>query len=187
MNFTGLTIKQSYLETRTTSITPFMYSKIKLNLKVTNKKKLDNKKQIRALMPNLIHSLDAASLALLYTKFVKTSKDHLFYSVHDCFAVTASNIDNIKNLLASIYTELYSDYDYLKNFDKYIIETIKSCTDYKMDIEKRTVHIPIEVKDVESTKLKLKPYKIHDINWVLGDKEVGTREINKINSQYLVI
>lgn len=66
MNFTGLTIKQSYLETRTTSITPFMYSKIKLNLKVTNKKKLDNKKQIRALMPNLIHYLDSTSLSLWY-------------------------------------------------------------------------------------------------------------------------
>lgn len=32
---TGLTIKQSYLETKSTSITPFMYSKLKLNLKVT--------------------------------------------------------------------------------------------------------------------------------------------------------
>lgn len=69
---TGLTVRQSYLETKSTSITPFMYSKVKLNLKVTIKDKYDKNKQIRALMPNLIHSLDGSSLSLLYEKFLYT-------------------------------------------------------------------------------------------------------------------
>lgn len=49
---TGLTIKQSYLETISTSITPFMYSKIKINLRVTVKETLAKNKQITAFMPN---------------------------------------------------------------------------------------------------------------------------------------
>lgn len=46
-----------------------MYSKVKLNLKVTIKNKYDKHKQIRSLMPNLIHSLDGSSLSLLYEQF----------------------------------------------------------------------------------------------------------------------
>ena len=57
----GLKVIQSYMKTKTTSITPFLYSKAKLKFNVTLKDKFDNNKQIRALMPNLIHSLDATS------------------------------------------------------------------------------------------------------------------------------
>ena len=57
----GLKVIQSYMNTKTTSITPFLYSKAKLKFNVTLKDKFDNNKQIRALMPNLIHSLDATS------------------------------------------------------------------------------------------------------------------------------
>ena len=41
---TGLTIKQSYLESKSTSITPFMHSKIKINLKISVKNKYDKNK-----------------------------------------------------------------------------------------------------------------------------------------------
>lgn len=50
---TGLIIKQSYLETKSTSITPFMYSKIKLKLKVTIKDKYDKNKHLIFLIPSL--------------------------------------------------------------------------------------------------------------------------------------
>ena len=41
---------------------------VKLNLSVTFNNEYDKKKQIRALMPNIIHSLDAFSLSLLHKK-----------------------------------------------------------------------------------------------------------------------
>ena len=69
---TGLSIKQSYLETNSLSLTPFMYSKIKVNLIVTIRDKYDFKKQVRALMPNLINSLDGTSLSLLYEQYINT-------------------------------------------------------------------------------------------------------------------
>jgi DNA-directed RNA polymerase len=58
----GLIVRQSYLEVKSTSIRPFLYSKTKINIQVVNKDKYDKSKQIRALMPNLIHSLDALDL-----------------------------------------------------------------------------------------------------------------------------
>lgn len=50
---TGLTIKQSYLETKSRSLTPFMHGNIKLNLKVAIKDKYNINKQVRGLRPNL--------------------------------------------------------------------------------------------------------------------------------------
>ncbi len=46
-----------------------MYSKTKINLRLTIKDKYNKKKQIRALMSNLIHSLDSSLLSLLFNKF----------------------------------------------------------------------------------------------------------------------
>lgn len=132
---TGLTIKQSYLETKSTTITPFMYSKTKLNLKVTIKDKFDKPKQIRSLMPNLIHSLDGSSLSLLYEQFTNTlSLEHIpqFFSVHDCFGTTFDKVSNLKTILASVYIDLYSSDPYLHKFDKYVLDTIEANTDNKL-------------------------------------------------------
>ncbi len=48
----GLTVRQSYLETKSTSIRPYLYSKVRINIQIVNKDKYDKAKQVRALMPN---------------------------------------------------------------------------------------------------------------------------------------
>jgi len=80
-------------------------------------------------MPNLVHSLDSTSLCLLYDGFYKevVQKDVVnFYSVHDCFGVTANNVELLLNLLKSVYISLYSDKTYLEQFDKNILGNIKA-------------------------------------------------------------
>ena len=130
------------METYSVKISPFSLRNVSLNLKVSNRDKFDNYKQVNALMPNFIHSLDGASLALLYDKFIKTPNDNLFYSIHDCFAVTAPNIEKIKVMLASVYVELYSQPTYLKEFDEYLMKTLQLCSDCRVDLEARSVIIP---------------------------------------------
>lgn len=175
---TGLTIKQSYLKTTSTPITPFMYSKIKLNLKVTVRDKYDEDKQIISLMPNLIHSLDGSSLSLLYEKFaysfgVEAVKQ--FFSVHDCFGTTCDKVFILKTILASVYTELYSNEPYLYKFDKSILDLIENNTDLTLDREKRILYL---------TKGK---YTIHSVDWVLNKVKLSPKEIRKIDSQHILI
>lgn len=176
----GLTIKQSYLKSESTSISPFMYSKIKLNLKVTVRDKYDNKKQIRAFMPNLIHSLDATSLNLLYEQFIKafqTSYETQFFPVHDCFGTTCDKAFVLKVLLAFVYTDIYSNDPYLYKFDNFVLDHIENNIKDVLDRENRTVILP-------NRKTK---YLIHDLDWVLNKKKLSTRELRKIDYKYILI
>lgn len=107
----GLKVNQSYLETKSTTITPFSYKNISLNIKYVDKNKYDKNAQVRALMPNLIHSLDGTYLSLLYEQFEnsfnKTNDKTQFFSVHDCFGTTCDKVFILKTILASVYTDLY--------------------------------------------------------------------------------
>jgi DNA-directed RNA polymerase len=119
-----VTVKQGYLASDEVRLQPFTYSKKTVVLKLFNKEKYNIYKQIRAFMPNLIHSLDAASLALLIDLyFVSNSKN--IYTVHDCFAVTANNVEYLISLLQFVYTKLYKDDIYLEGLDKAIRQHIK--------------------------------------------------------------
>lgn len=80
-------------------------------------------------MPNLIHSLDASSLALLvkYFRDLKNKDKQIFnfYSIHDCFASTANNVSTLLEFTLVVYKLLYFDDKYLINFHKGIIDQIK--------------------------------------------------------------
>lgn len=153
-------MKQSYLETKTTAITPFIHSKMSINLSsVVKKGNFDKKKQMRALMPNLIHSLDGTWLILFYEMFSNSLKDLQILSVHDCFGTTCDKVSVLKTILAPVYIDLYSSDPYLYKFDKNILDNIQTNISYKMDSDTRVV--------------KLKEYNdiIHDIYKVNGIKK----------------
>jgi DNA-directed RNA polymerase len=65
---TGLKVIQSYVTTKEIKVKPFKYRSNTFILReATNI--YNKRKQVRALMPNLVHSLDAASLGLLTEMF----------------------------------------------------------------------------------------------------------------------
>lgn len=123
---TGLLVKQQYYGDNHIELKPFIYSKNVLSLKVTDKTKFNNRKQTRALMPNLVHSLDAASLGILIDNFFKLEQNKNFYSVHDCFAVTCNNVSNLNDLLKISYYKIYSEENYILTFDKEFKNLIKN-------------------------------------------------------------
>lgn len=147
----GLNVHQYYKDTEAIRLKPFRFSKKTFNLvKFINK--LNKAKQIRALMPNLIHSLDASSLALIVDLFfntnkittsydipnnqitleennsilINTNKQTNFYSIHDCFAVTANNVEKLVKIIKLVYIKIYSDNNYLREFELGIINSIKA-------------------------------------------------------------
>lgn len=60
----GLKVQQAFYNTKIVKFKPFLYSRDILNLSILDKNSLNSRKQISSLMPNFIHSLDAASLGL---------------------------------------------------------------------------------------------------------------------------
>ena len=125
---TGLNVNQYYVDSEAIRLKPFKFRKKTFSIKVKTGK-VNKRKQIRALMPNLIHSLDAASLCLILDMFYVDSKvlsnRFNFFAIHDCFAVTANNIVNLIKIIKLVYIKIYSDDSYLKRFDEGIINSIK--------------------------------------------------------------
>ncbi len=120
----GLYIKQSYLERKEKRIAPFTNRKTTISLTVTDRTKLDKRKQIRSLLPNFIHSLDGATMALLNVSFAKLVEVPNMYGVHDCFAVTADNIPCLIDSLRGVYIDLYTDKHYILEFDRWFISNL---------------------------------------------------------------
>lgn len=177
----GLEINQSYLKRYTERIKVFCYSKIRLSLTRTDKNKYDCNKQVIALMPNLIHTLDAASMILLYDQFSKVYSNFInLYTIHDCFSTTAEKVNSMVTMLRYVYTKLYSDEPYLRAFDRDIINVIKANygDSVTWDDNQRTLtYIKNKKKNT---------YYLHDINWVLGYKLYDNNQIRKIDSQYIL-
>lgn len=145
-------VKPSNLEEKQVRIKPFFYHPNRFFLKRIDKS-LFNKEKIRAFMPNLVHSLDAASLALLLDSyFVDDDSIKNIYTVHDCFA--AVPIDNVSNLMhlsqKLTYIKIYSDETYLKRLDKGIIDNIKNIYgDTSFNDKTRVINIPANNINIE--------------------------------------
>lgn len=177
----GLEVKQSYLQKYTERIKVFSFSNMRLNITKSDKNKFDSNKQVIALMPNLIHSLDAASMVLLYDQFSKIYFNSInLYTVHDCFSSTAEKISNMVTILRSVYTKFYSDDPYLRKFDDGIIKIIHANYDESIDWNHK------ERKLTFIKNKKKRTYYLHDIEWVLGNKLYDSKHISKIDSQYLL-
>jgi DNA-directed RNA polymerase len=174
----GLLVKQSYLKPKNVSVQPFKTSKLKLKLTLKTDI-LSKEKNKLSIIPNLIHSLDASSLMLLKKEFSKLHPETKnFYTIHDCFAVSPKYIPDLIYLIRSVYTHLYVNESYIRNFDQGIIENIKRIygNQIRYDETKREIHIMD----------KNKVLKLHDIDWVFNNKPVDFNRINKINGQYIL-
>ena len=155
-------------------IQPFSYSESSFVLKYTDRNKYSRNKQVRSFMPNLIHSLDAASLTILIDKFFENDTGiRSIYGVHDCFAVTCNNAVELTSLLKISYINIYSNVGYLRKLDMEIKHHIinhygKDCFDDKSLI----------------IKTKTKTLKYPDIEVILENS--FDVEKNILDSLYIV-
>ena len=118
-------------------------SSIKYESKVTQSKLIPNSKPVtislptnelnkqkiqRSFMPNLIHSLDAANIHLLFKNMQKEKeKINSIYTIHDCFATTANQMFYLEYLIKLSFIQIYfSDGNYIEKMHNHIVEQIKS-------------------------------------------------------------
>ena len=118
----GAIISLSYLNIKSMKVRPFTFTNSRFSFNHIEDS-LCRDKNLRAAMPNLIHSLDACSIALLYKEFVAQGESNI-YTVHDCFASTAEAVDLFILLLKGVYIKIYSDVHYLVSLDTHIRNTI---------------------------------------------------------------
>lgn len=136
----GADIPQSYLMKEERKISAFSFTKSKYTFLRYQSGKYDSAKQKRSIRPNLIHSLDATTIALLYNSL--NGRVDL-YTVHDCFAVTANNVPMLINKLKLVYIKLYSSDSYLSHFDKMVrININNSFGDNIFKVEDNYINIP---------------------------------------------
>ena len=140
----GLLISQSYLKTNEERFEPFTSRKTTISISIIDKNKFDKSKQKRAFLPNFVHSLDGATLALLYNLFSKMTNGASIAGIHDCFLVTADNALTLLDTLKAVYMKIYIYEEYIVQFYSLFIhqlEYLYNKKDLEFDRENRILKV----------------------------------------------
>jgi hypothetical protein len=86
--------------------------------------KLDKNKQINAIIPNIIHSLDASHLINLLNKALITNFEPVI-SVHDCFGTHPNKLEDLILLVKKEFILIYTKSNFLEMFHSKLIQSIK--------------------------------------------------------------
>ncbi len=179
----GAEILESYEVGKSKPIKAFFFVNTRYTFKSYQRDLYDLSQQKRATMPNLIHSLDATTIAILYSNFKNVGP---MYTVHDCFGVTANNVPRLIVKLKLVYIQLYSSTGYLKKFDSFVKTTInETCGDDVYKTGDDFVNIPSKAYKMASyygsIPLPSKNYKkvpMPNINSIL-DKSIDVECVKK--------
>jgi DNA-directed RNA polymerase len=107
----GLVIKQKYPvyeKIRYKSI----YNKRNITLNIATNV-INRKKQANAFMPNVVHSMDGANLALTVLALGTSGVKNIF-TIHDCFAGRPDDVEAIQGAVRKAFVELYLHRDFIK-------------------------------------------------------------------------
>jgi len=122
----GLELVQSYNQSK--------IQKIKINFLGKNRTAVlrkwtdvkDTRREVQAIIPNIIHSLDASHLRMLINKW-----DKYILPIHDCFGTHPNDMFKLSELVRETFVLLYSDMNFLKNIDDKFKQNLH---DYKVKI-----------------------------------------------------
>lgn len=92
-------------------------------MRQSNKDKRDNRKQKQAIIPNVIHSLDASHLINLINT-AKSINLTPIITIHDCFGTHPNKMGLVNKLVLKEFVSLYTKGDFLINFHKQILKSL---------------------------------------------------------------
>lgn len=105
---------------------------------------MDKNKQKNAIIPNVIHTLDASHLYEIILEGIK--KNINVISIHDCFGTHPNNMGNIHHIVRKTFILQYSDHDFLNNFRNKIVDMIK-LYDYEVIEENNSTKLIYQNKE----------------------------------------
>jgi DNA-directed RNA polymerase len=105
---------------------------------------LNTRKIKSSFMPNLVYSLDASNIHLLCNKLAGQP----LYTIHDCFATTANNMEFIEQEVKETFIKIYfSSGNYLEKLHQNILEQIKSYSAFVSIIDGKE-YVTIDNKEI---------------------------------------
>ena len=107
-----------------------------ITISLPEKNILNTSELERSLMPNLIHSMDAANIHNLVNKLIVENIKIPLFTIHDCFASTPNNMNYVNNLVKDAFADLYFNENYLLKMHNNLIEQIISFNNDNLIIKK---------------------------------------------------
>ena len=166
----GLILEQKYMEMKSDTITISILGKRKsFNLsKTTNKISL--RRQNNSIVPNLIHSMDAANISLLVNSLIEDNKKLNLVTIHDCFATDANHVEFINLKVRAAFLQLYQNQTFINDFHNFIINHL----------------INLGINIIDNNKIELSNKKIIDIPIKPDFSNSLDLKYNLFNSPYFI-
>jgi DNA-dependent RNA polymerase len=124
----GIIVKQNYLTSYKRELTTSILGKRgNISIVEMNKEEIDIRKQNNAIVPNIVHSFDAANISLLI-QIVSSNFDTLkmnLLTIHDCFATNANDVAKMKSGVKLGFLAMYSEKSFIDNYYNFIIDFIE--------------------------------------------------------------
>lgn len=102
----------------------------------------DNKKNIQAILPNIIHSFDAAHLIKIIENWNLTYKSKYLLPIHDCFGTHPNDLEQLSEVIRKEFISIYCSDSFIKSLHKNIINDIKI---YNLPIVKKNKKSYVEI------------------------------------------
>lgn len=121
---TGTTLIQKYKKAKSQKITVNNWNKVTSIRYVEYINEINKAKQVNAIIPNIIHSLDASHLMCIIEDADRIGLKNVL-SIHDCFGTHPNDLFKLNELVRENFIFLYSSSSFLKTFHNRLLQTIK--------------------------------------------------------------
>lgn len=135
----GVIIRQSYLRT----------NEVKLNVRINKRSSgvilrevvspniIDSRKSRNAIVPNIIHSLDATHQISIVLQFIKVDK--CIFTIHDCFLIHPNDYNLQYKTVVMEFVKIYYNKNFVSNFHSQNIDKIKC--NYDIEVIDNVMHV----------------------------------------------
>jgi DNA-directed RNA polymerase len=125
---TGLVVKQAYRCTKDRRIKTVLGAETYRPIVKEMTDKFDTRKQVQAIPPNFIHSMDASALCLtLHDCGAKGMK--AFAAIHDSYGCLPAEMTTLMQSLRACFVRMYSEHDILEELRRSLQGVADLCSD----------------------------------------------------------
>ena len=121
-----------------------IFGKTKKIVLKENTDKIDQNKQVQAIIPNIIHSLDASHLMKIIINAINENFSPVI-TIHDCFGTLPNKMGDLEHRVKKEFILLYSDNKFLNDFHNRFLQNLKdNHFEIKFDEQSNKSYVLIE-------------------------------------------